>query len=57
MVINTIDDEFEIQITNRFSDLDDDICGGEAMDDDPVESSSSSTVQATNNIKLQENLA
>ena len=53
---NPTHDEFEIEITNRFSDLDDDSEGSEAMDYDPANFSSSCAVQATTNIKCQEKL-
>ena len=47
------DDEFELEITNRFSDLDDDIEEGEAVDHAPAESSSSGPTQPTNNTTSQ----
>ena len=49
-------DDFELEITNRFSDLDGDIEDGEAMDYNPAESSSSGAVQAANTSKVQTKL-
>ena len=49
-------DDFELEITNRFSDLDGDIEDGEAMDYNPAESSSSGAIQAANTSKVQTKL-
>ena len=50
-------EEFELEITNRFSDLDDDTGEEEAMDNDPAGSSSSGAVEVAKSIKYQEKRA
>ena len=46
-------DEFELEIINRFSDLDGDTEEGEAMDHDPADSSSGGAIQITNKTTSQ----